>query len=301
MINIKGVVVPLVTPLTASEDVDVAAVRRIVDFLISQGVHVIFALGTTGEFARLEERQKWLMLETCVEAVGGRVPVYAGVSDCGTRRVRSNLRQARALGADLAVCTLPFYFPVHNPDEQLLFFHQVLEDSPLPVMIYNIPVTIGATISPAVVETLAAQNAIAGIKDSGGDLAYLAQIIATRRRYNLPVLAGAEKVGRDALLMGADGLVPSLANVFPRLFVGLYKACQAGDAELSARFQAKIDEINRFNTCTNSWMGLITFRKKALSLLGLCDEQTAEPYLKLDQPTLTQIKALVTQMETWTA
>lgn len=299
--SLKGIIVPLVTPLDEHENIDLPALRRVVDFLVDGGVHALFPLGTTGEFARLEEEQKWRMLDACVAAAAGRLPVYCGISACGTRQARANLRRAADLGAGLAVLTLPFYYPVRAAAEQRLYFDQVLDGSPLPILIYNIPATIGGVIELEVVAGLAAEGQIAGIKDSGGDLAYLAGLMDLKRRYGIIVTAGAESVGLEALKLGADGLVPSLANVFPRLFVGLYDAAAAKDWERAVRFQAKIDEINRFNACTGTWLGLITFRKKALSLMGLCEERLAEPYLKLDEETGRQIAALVEEMKTWRA
>jgi dihydrodipicolinate synthase/N-acetylneuraminate lyase len=295
----RGVIVPLATPLDDAENVDVSVLKRLVDFLIVQQVDAIFPLGTTGEFARLEERQKWIALEACLQAVNGRAPVYAGVSDTGTKRVLANIRQASQLGADLAVCTLPYYFPVREEAEQLLFFRQVIENSPLPVLIYNIPATIGHVICLDVVAALAETDSIVGIKDSGGDLAYLTRLAEIKRQTGMVLVAGAEKIGQDALWLGADGLVPSLANVFPQLFVNLYHAALAGDLPRAQRLQAKIDEINRFNTITGSWLDLVTFRKKAMSLLGLGSGRLAEPYLKLDAVASAEIAALVEEMKTW--
>jgi len=295
----KGVIVPVVTPLDESENVDAAALQKIVHFLIEHGVHGIFPLGTTGEFARLDDEQKWIALEACVQAVNGRTPVYVGVSACGTKEVLNNIRRAEKLGADLVVCTLPFYYPVHEVAEQTLFFDQITAGSSLPVIIYNIPATIGCSIHLEVIEKLAVKDRIAGVKDSGGNLAYLSEIIGMKTRADLIVAAGAEKIGKEALWKGADGIVPSLANVFPSLFVDLYTACVNRELQQADRLQVKIDQINRLNACTNSWMGLLTFRKKAMSLMGLCSDRLAEPYLKLDEESIREIEILVDEMKTW--
>lgn len=297
--RVKGVIVPLVTPLDPDENVDTPALARIVNHLIENGVDGVFALGTTGEFARLDDSQKAPILETCVAAANGRVPVYAGVSACGSKQVIRNIRQAKALGADIAVCTLPYYFPVRDAAEQTLFFNQVSESSDLPLFIYNIPATIASSIDVQVVEELARAGRIMGIKDSSGDLAYISKLLQIKNQVDLIVTAGSEDICIQALRMGAEGIVPSMANVFPKLFTALYAACLAGDIPRAERYQAKVDELNRFNTCTNSWLAQLTFRKKALSLMGFCDQWQTEPYLKLDDAIANQIAAAVEAMKTW--
>jgi dihydrodipicolinate synthase/N-acetylneuraminate lyase len=289
----------VVTPLDENEDVDVQALRRIVRHIVDHGPHGIFVLGSTGEFSRLEDEQKRIACEVCIQEVSGKAPVYVGVSDCGTKKVISHIRMAETLGADVIVCTLPYYYPIHDEEEQMLFFRQVIETTHLPVLLYNIPATIGLSIRLSVIERLAATRCIVGIKDSSGDMAYFSQIMAIKKKTGLIVFAGAEKIMKDALFMGADGTVPALGNVFPRLLTDLYDACMAGDKCLAEILQNKIDEITRFNACTNSWQGIIAFRKKALSLMGLCSDRLTEPYLRIDDEKVNEIARMLEEMKDW--
>jgi 4-hydroxy-tetrahydrodipicolinate synthase len=293
--DVRGVVVPAATPLTEDEQVDETAMAKLVSHMIEGGVHGLFLLGTTGEFARLDDVQKRKAGEAAVEAIGGRVPVYIGVSDAGARKVKQNIRMAEQLKADVIVCTLPYYIPVRHPREQLHFFETVLGETDLPVMLYNIPATVNAEISLEVVEKASRKPNMIGIKDSSGNLGYLKKLVEMRPKPEYKVLVGDESLSAKGLLSGGDGLVPSLANVFPKLFVDLYKRCAAGDEEGAMRLQSRIDEINQWNKCSDSWLGALIFRKKALSMMGIGSERLAEPYLRPDSEMAKRMEIAIGQ------
>jgi 4-hydroxy-tetrahydrodipicolinate synthase len=290
---IRGVVVPVATPLAEDESVDERALARLIAHLTEGGVHGLFLFGTTGEAARLDDEQKRAAAEAAIAANGGRLPVFFGVSDCGTRKVIRNIRWAERMGADVIVCTLPYYFPVRDPREQLAFFEAVLGSTELPVMLYNIPSTINAEIDPEVVRKLSGVSNMIGIKDSGGNAEYLRRLTELAGEGGFKVLVGDESLSLQGLRMGAHGLVPSLANVWPALLVDLYESCLRGDDKKAEYLQARLDEINRFNDCSQSWLSALIFRKKALSMLGICGEKLAEPYLKPDEETVRRMEAAI--------
>lgn len=289
---IKGIVVPTVTPIDADEKVDIPALKKLLNHLVDGGVHGIFALGTSGEFARLEEEEKQVVLETTVGEVKNRVPVYVGVADCGTKRVISNIRKAEKAGADIIVATLPYYYPVKDKEEQLRFFRAISEATDLPVMLYNIPSTTSANIDIEVIKKASERENIIGIKDSSGDIGYLKQIIDLGLGEEFRILVGEEKIAKEGLMAGAHGLVPSLGNVFPELLVNLYKACMECNEERAAVLQDEVDKINKLNRYSNSWLGPIIFRKKVLSMMGICSENMTEPYVGMDEKVTEEIEEI---------
>src|SRR3977135_3419134 len=135
--RLQGIFVPMLTPLTADERVDEAPLRRLVDFLVGAGVHGIWAMGTTGEFAAFPEAERARAIEATVSQVAGRVPVIANVGDSSTGLALRHARQAVAGGADALALTPPHYY-LHSMDEMLMHFRALKEAFPdLPLHIYN--------------------------------------------------------------------------------------------------------------------------------------------------------------------
>src|SRR5689334_10119357 len=114
--RLQGIFVPMVTPLNADETLDEASLRRLVDFLVGAGVHGIWSMGTTGEFAGIPEDQRAKGVQATVEQVNGRVPVIANIGDSSTTLALRHARHAVAAGADALALTPPHYYP-HTMDE----------------------------------------------------------------------------------------------------------------------------------------------------------------------------------------
>ncbi len=120
--SIAGIVPPVATPLTPSEDVDRPAMRRLIDHLLAARVHGVFVLGATGEFPWLDDRQRAAAMETAIDAVAGRVPVIVGISEISTRHAIGNARAALAAGADFVMATAP-YFGAMELEQTWIFEH----------------------------------------------------------------------------------------------------------------------------------------------------------------------------------
>ena len=140
----EGIIVPLLTPVNEDESINNDALERLINYVIEGGVDAIFVMGSSGEFARFDTDFRFQTIRAAVEIVNGRVPVYAGVSDCGTRRVLRHVENAEKAKADAVVVTLPYYFPIRNDDEAYQHFSLVAANTGLPVVLYNIPSTCGA-------------------------------------------------------------------------------------------------------------------------------------------------------------
>jgi 4-hydroxy-tetrahydrodipicolinate synthase len=291
---IKGIVVPLVTPVDERERIDTEGLKRLVNHVISGGVHGIFVLGTTGEFPRLAEREKQRAVETVAEAAKGRASLYMGVGECGTRRVRDMIRVAERAGADFIVATLPFYYKAEDEEEQYSFFRSLLDDTELPAVIYNIPETTGAGIGVDVIRRLLSHPQLAGIKDSGGDMEYFNALLRMKdEKKEWKVFCGAEKIAYDSLSAGADGLVPSIGNVFPRMTVALWDAAVNKDWEAARIIQEQFMDVNRFNFKIKSSLRGVIMRKKALEILGVCGSKVTEPCLYPDPALMPEFEAVV--------
>ncbi|MDQ0777360.1 4-hydroxy-tetrahydrodipicolinate synthase [Streptomyces aurantiacus] len=231
---LTGVVPPVCTPLTPDREVDVPSLTRLVDHLLEAGVDALFVLGTSSEAAYLTDRQRRLVVETVVGHVSGGVPVLAGAIDMTTPRVLDHVRYVTDAGADAVVVTAPFYTPTH-PAEIARHYRLVAARSPVPVLAYDLPVSVHSKLGAELVLELAAEGTLAGLKDSSGDLGGFRAVVTGVRAdpavSGFSVLTGSELLVDTALAMGADGAVPGLANVDPAGYVRLDRLCREGDWE----------------------------------------------------------------------
>jgi len=242
--RLHGIFTPLVTPACPDESPDLASIDRLVRFQIQNGIHGLWVLGTTGEFASFDEHERAAVAGAALQAAEGRIPAVVNVSDASTRgAIRHGLR-AQSLGADAVAATPPYYYP-HTQDEVLAHYRTIREAVDLPLFIYNIPQTVRVRVELATAQQLAEEGTVAGIKDSQNDLEWFRQLALFVRRHGLPfsLFVGTRSLIDAAILVGAHGAIPSIANAFPDLCVTVYNAIQRDDLASAARMEARIIEL----------------------------------------------------------
>jgi dihydrodipicolinate synthase/N-acetylneuraminate lyase len=213
--ELTGVLPALISPLDSGGSVDEAAVARLVDHMIDGGVAGLLALGSTGEGASLDEKARRTMLSSTVAAAAGRVPVICGVAQSHLAAARVEVEAAVRLGAAAALVAPPFYYPMDQATV-LAFYRQLAADSPLPLLLYNIPQFTKVVAQPETIATLAREGTIAGIKDSSRDFEYFEAVcIASRELTAFRVFTGSDTMLLPALMMGAAGTICGAANVAP--------------------------------------------------------------------------------------
>ncbi|MFE5123301.1 dihydrodipicolinate synthase family protein [Streptomyces sp. NPDC056669] len=298
---LTGVVPPLCTPLTPAGEVDTSSLAALAERLIDAGVSALFALGSSGEAAYLNDRSRVTALKAVIEAAGGRVPVLAGAIDMTTARVLDHARTAAELGADAVVATAPFYTRTH-PLEIADHFRRLRDGVDVPLFAYDIPVSVHSKLTPSILLPLAADATLAGIKDSSGDDGALRRMLVEVRRRGLndfTVLTGSELSVDGALLAGAHGVVPGLANVDPAGFVRLYEHARAGRWEQAAAEQDRLAALFAITDAGDpalmggSSAGLGGF-KAALRLLGVIEcADTAAPQVPLGEAAVKTVRQLL--------
>ena len=288
MKEIKGVIVPLLTPIDQEERPIQSQLAGLTDYVVEGGVDAIFANGTTGEFARFTPAERIENLKTIVSAVKGRVPVLAGISDCGTRLVLDNARAARDAGADALVTTLPYYFPTTSPKEQINFLERVANTAQLPVMLYNIPAVVGCSVGEEVLDVVCQLDNLCGVKDTSGDPAYL-KLLLEKYSGQVRIYVGDERLCWQGLSQGASGLVPSLANPFPRVMAAAWAAACRRDWEACKEHCGVVDRMNELNRFSDSWMSPNIWRKEALRQMGVMDGAFTHPHNPVGEGDKAQI------------
>ena len=235
----QGIFVPMLTPLDAEERVDVASLRRLADFLIDAGVHGLWAMGTTGEFAGLPEDERARAVEATVEQAAGRVPVIANVGDGSTGLALRHAKHAVAAGADALALTPPHYYP-HSMDEMLVHFRALKAAYPdQPLFVYNIPQTVKVKMSLPTTLQLAREGTVQGIKDSQNDLRWFRMLVQGIRRDGLEdrfrMFLGTRILIDAGFVIGAHGAIPATSNVAPAASAEAWEAAARGDLRTAAR------------------------------------------------------------------
>jgi 4-hydroxy-tetrahydrodipicolinate synthase len=293
-----GVVPPVVTPLTASFEVDFPSYDRVLEHLVGNGVHGLFVLGSTSEVVFHDEATRRAIIERAIRIANGRVPVIVGAIDPATDRVIGHARIAQAAGADAVVVTAPFYTRT-NLAETIDHFRYVRAALDIPVIAYDLPVCVGLKLDRKSSVLLAREGTIAGLKDSSADDGNLRYVLADTA--DLPdffAMTGSEIVVDSVLAMGAHGVVPGLANVDPAGYVRLWKLCRAGDLAAARAEQERLCRlfemvwVSAARTSAGS-AGVGAF-KTAMRRLGIIDTNVmARPQRALDDDEARRIDAIL--------
>ncbi|MBE3590637.1 MAG: dihydrodipicolinate synthase family protein [Firmicutes bacterium] len=236
---LEGVVPALATPFTADGELDEAALRRNVRALREAPLGGYLVLGSTGEFPHLSFEEKERAIAAVVEEAAGR-PVIAQTGEPSTAATVRLTRRAAELGAQAALVVTPSYYKnALREREVAAFFRTVADASPIPVLVYNIPQTTGLNLSARQVAELAAHGNIAGIKDSAGDLAQIADLVQLAPP-GFGVFTGADVLLPAARLLGARGAILASANVFPEALGRIDGLLRAGRAEEAAALHRRL-------------------------------------------------------------
>lgn len=240
---LKGIYVPILTPMDENENVDIEKLRKQVNFVISGGVSGILAHGSNSEFYMFDDEDYELIVKTIVEEVKGRVPVIMGIGAIRTSKCVRLAQMGKRIGVDGVALLQPMFL---KPTEEELYLHyKTVAESveELPLLIYNNP-RIGYTLSADLVEKLAKNvKNIVGIKDSSGDINQLLEFIRRTRDIEFKVFGGKDTLLFSSLTIGAVGGVCTAANIFPELVTSIYNKYREGDLKESLELQFKLNPV----------------------------------------------------------
>lgn len=262
--SIRGVLTAIVTPFTASGELNLTALRQQVERQLAAG-NGIFCGGTNGEFFVLNEAEKIAVAETCVEAVAGRAPVVAHIGEVSTRETIRLGQQVAKSGVDAVSVITPWFVPLKQ-DELVGHYTAIADALSVPVFLYNIPARTGNTIEPQTARQLAAHGNIIGIKDSAGSYESLKGFLdAVKDIDGFNVLNGPDSLIHQGFVDGCSACISGLANVAPREINAIWSTFQAGDIEASRLAQENVTGLR-----TDLYKAAFSPAavKKALQLMG---------------------------------
>lgn len=291
--NPHGIIPPIVTPFTKEGRVNVPVLRQLVNFLIENGVHGLFPMGTTGEFYAVDNSEYRTVLETVIDETRGRVPVYAGANHITTRGVVELAKLAQEIGAD-AISVLTPMFISQTQDELYAFFKTVASNTSLPIVMYNNKPKTNITITPDTVAKLALIPNIVAVKDSTGDFTNTEEYL--RLTKNIPdfkVLIGRDTLIHAALCYGASGSIASCANVAPRLCADIYDKYVAGDLAGSLEAQYTLAPL-RIACAMGTFPAVI---KEGLVMQGIPVGKCLEPIAELSVDEKEKLRKVLSEMK----
>ncbi len=296
-LQLRGIIPPIVTPLHARDELDVAGLEKLIEHILAGGVHGLFVLGTTGEAPSLSYRLRREMIERTCRQVAGRVPVLVGITDTAIVEAVHLAQFAAEAGAQALVLAPPYYFPNSQP-ELLEYVQHLAPELPLPLFLYNMP-THTKTIFEVETVRRALQIAnIAGIKDSSANMIYFHQLIGLlRERPEWSLLIGPEELLAESVLLGGHGGVSGGANLCPRLYVEIYEAAKARDFDRAAALHSQVMRISSTLYRVGRYgSAFIKGVKCALHELGICDDFMAEPFHRFREEERTRVRACLAEL-----
>ena len=283
----EGIIVPLVTPMDENGNIAVSQIKKQVDRMLDSGIDGIFAFGTNGEGYILSYDEKEKVLSAVIDAVAGRVPVYAGTGAISTDEAVRLTRMAERVGADFLSVITPS-FAKASQEELYAYYETIASSTDLPIIIYNIPARTGNSVLPETVGRLANIRNVVGAKDSSGDFSNILSYIQVTKMVDpdFSILSGNDRLIIWTLLAGGKGGIAGCANVYPKTLASIYDLYKEGN----------IEEAIRINESLSSFRSLFKFGnpntivKKAVQLLGYDVGECRAPFNKLDQKAINEIK-----------
>ncbi len=293
MAKFHGIYVVNVTPFTSERRVDYKGLATNIHWLVEQGVHGLIPLGSTGEFASLEDGDKQKVMDTVLAAADGRVPVMVGVGAETTEKTIENARRAERAGASSILVLPPWYY---TPDQEEIFehFQRIADATALPIMIYNNPFSSKVDIQAVTVARLAQLEHVQGIKESTGDIRRITEIRA-RTDNALTIFCGWEDMAYESFSMGCTGWVCVVGNVLPRAAVQLFDLMvEKKDYEGGWKLYKRLLPILRFLEYAGKTQKAL---KHLMDGLGLAGGMSSSPKRPLDEATRAEVEALLKQFQ----
>ena len=285
MKELKGILPATVSPNHLDGSFDPVAMRKIVRHQLDAGSDGVYVCGGTGEGLLMTREDREQALETVLEEVNGQAIVIAHVGAFQTAETVALARHASRAGADAIAALPPAYFYVPDHQGMVDYYTTVGEASDVPLLIYNIPQRTGITMTEALFTRLLEVPNVVGMKDSSGDIFSLGNLVA--KTGDPVIFEGDDASVLWALLAGAKGGIGSTYNVMPHLYVKMWRAFQAGEIDVAAATQLRINEI----IAILIKMEVIAAVMQTMAWLGLECGRPRSPNRPLSEEESTDLRA----------
>ena len=275
----RGIIPPMVTPLKEWGTLDQDGMVRLIDHILSGGVHGLFLLGTTGEAPSLSHRLRKEIVQRALDQIKERIPVLVGITDTSFDESINLAEYAAEKGASAVVLAPPYYFPAGQL-ELLEYLEHLVPRLPLPLFLYNMPTHTKLFFEPETVKAASEIPGVIGLKDSSANMVYfhqLQQIFKDQNDFRLFI--GPEELLGETLVLGGHGGVCGGGNLIPELYVELYEKSIEGDFKKMGILHERIMQISTTIYSVGKYKSsYLKGLKCSLALMGICDDFMAEPF-----------------------
>ncbi len=270
----------LITPFKNGE-VDVDALRRLVDTQIENGIDALIANGTTGEPSTMNDEEWVLVLKTVVEQANGRVPVICGTGGNNTAAVIAKAKLARELGADAQLCVTPYY----NKTTQaglIAHYQAIARNTDLPVIVYNVPARTGLNILPETLAVLAEEENIIAVKEASANMI---QIMDMMRLCGdkIDFYSGSDELTAPIMALGGKGVISVLSNIAPVQMRQMTHGRIENAVKMNLEFMPLIHALFRQTSPCPV--------KAAAEMMGMCTDEVRLPLIALNESEKAALKA----------
>jgi 4-hydroxy-tetrahydrodipicolinate synthase len=283
----KGTATALVTPFNKSGELDVEALKKIVDYQIKGKVEAIIPAGTTGESATLSEDEQATVVETVVKRANGKAKIIAGAGSNSTHHAIVLAKRMLAQGADGVLSVCPYY---NKPTQEGFYRHYaaIAEQIDAPIVMYNVPGRTASNMDATTTIRLAKDFPnIAGIKEASGNFVQIMEILRNRPE-GFAVWSGDDAITLPLIALGADGIVSVISNESPKMFSDMVRLCLNGEFEKGLKIHNMLLDLMNFNFIESSPIPV----KAAMAMMGLIEENYRLPLVPLSdkhKPTMKNI------------
>lgn len=291
-VPLRGVIPPLVTPLNSQGDLDREGLERLLNRVLSGGVHGLFLLGSTGEATALPQSVRLDLVSAVCKKTSGVLPIVVGVTDTSVAGTIQFSRMVSELQIDALVVMPPFFMPLEQ-DELIDYVKLIAAAVDKPILLYNLPRLVGTWFGVDSLHRLIGIEQVVGFKDSSADMDYFAKVAdVCRQRPDWSLLIGPEDLVVDAYRLGAHGCVAGGANVWTQLIVRLHHCCQRGEYDEAKPLAEEIKSLHQI-FYGDYIPGVVRGLKGALSQLGVCGCSMAAPFRSCPEEHLSRIRSIL--------
>ncbi len=290
--SFEGVIVPVVTPFSSDDTVDLKGLEAQLRWLSGRGLAGIVALGSTGEAVLMSREERRTVIELAASLKEEAAVLLAGTGAESTAETIALAHDAARLGAETLLVVPPSYYKAQMTSRALRdHYLTVAQQAPVPILLYNIPACTGLELPPDAVEELAAHPNIVGLKDSSGDLRTL-QVFLERTPPGFKVITGSALILGAAAASGATGAILAMANVVPEVCIELFEAGRSGDMNTVRDLQPELSFLTRAIQGAYGIPGL----KAAADLLGGCGGAPRSPLQPLGEEDRAAVAAALEEV-----
>ncbi len=285
MNELRGLGVAMITPFNKAGEVDVPALKKLTDYLVTGGADYLVVMGTTGESVTLNKEEKKLVLDTVMACNNGRKPIVLGIGGNNTQEIAAQLSRMETHGISAILSVTPYY---NKPTQNGLYEHyKVLsESSKLPIILYNVPGRTGVNLLPDTVSRIAfdCRNVI-GIKEASGNVEQVMSVIQQTPK-EFMVISGDDALTLPLIASGADGVISVVGNAFPKEFSAMVNHALNGEMNEAREIHYRLLDIIHLLFAEGNPGGI----KEVLDQLNICEHYLRLPLVPVSHTTSEKLR-----------